>query len=146
MRGEQLPVAGGFDLEGELTRDPGAIDASGRPLPIGYWKGSGLALMLDSLAALLSGGNATFQITPDSYEETALSQVFLAFDLPSIEKDTIAEHVTDQIIEFIHCAKTSGDQKIRYPGERTLEIRRQNLAEGIPVEAQIWRALQDMSN
>src|SRR6266404_7781047 len=49
MRGEQLPVPGGFDLKGELTRDPGAIEASARPLPIGYWKGSGLALLLDML-------------------------------------------------------------------------------------------------
>src|SRR5258705_6700051 len=75
MGGELLPVLGGFDLEGELSRDAGAIEASGRSLPIGYWKGSGLALMLDSLAALLSGGDATHQITPDSYKETGLSQV-----------------------------------------------------------------------
>ncbi len=143
MRGEQLPVVGGFDLKGELTRDPGAIEASGRPLPIGYWKGSGLALMLDSLAALLSGGNATFKITPGSYEETGLSQVFLAFDLPSIEKDTIAESLTHQIIEYV---QGPVDNKARYPGQSTLEIRKQNLAEGIPVEAHIWRALQEMSN
>ncbi len=144
MRGEQLPVPGGFDLKGELTRDPGAIEASARPLPIGYWKGSGLALILDSLAALLSGGNATHQITPDSYEETALSQVFLAFDLPSIDKGGLAAQVRNQIIEYVHDAKASGDQRVRYPGERTLEIRKQNLAEGVPVEAQIWQALQDM--
>ena len=100
--------------------------------------------MLDSLGALLSGGNATHQITPDSYEETALSQVFLAFDLPSIEKAGMAAQVTNQIIEYVHEAKASGDQKVRYPGERTLEIRQQNLAEGIPVEAHIWQALQDM--
>jgi len=47
MRGELLPVDGGFDSNGQLTREPGAIEASKRPLPIGYWKGSGLALMLD---------------------------------------------------------------------------------------------------
>src|SRR5882762_7623393 len=111
LRGEQLPVPGGFDLKGELTREPGAIEASARPLPIGYWKGSGLALMLDSLAALLSGGNATHQITPDSYEETALSQVFLAFDLPSIDKGGLAAQVTNQLIEYVHDAKTSGDQR-----------------------------------
>src|SRR5262249_36973433 len=49
---EELPVNGGFDAGGELTRDAAAIEASGRPLPIGYWKGSGLALLLDMLAAL----------------------------------------------------------------------------------------------
>src|SRR5260370_9366943 len=55
-RGELLPLDGGFDFQGRLTRDPGAIEASARPLPIGYWKGSGLALMLDLMAVLLSRG------------------------------------------------------------------------------------------
>ena len=40
MRGELLPMDGGFDSQGHLTRDPGAIELSARPLPIGYWKGS----------------------------------------------------------------------------------------------------------
>src|SRR6185312_8910096 len=40
-RGELLPVDGGFDTAGNLTRDPGAIDRAQPPLPIGYWKGSG---------------------------------------------------------------------------------------------------------
>ena len=30
------------------------IEASGRPVPIGYWKGSGLSIMLDLLATLLA--------------------------------------------------------------------------------------------
>lgn len=142
MRGEQLPVPGGFDLNGELTRDPGAIEASGRPLPIGYWKGSGLALMLDMLAALLSGGNATNQIAPDSFKETQLSQVFLAFDLESIDCENDRAKVTSQIVEYIRTARPSSEEKVRYPGERTLEIRKQNLRDGIPVDAVVWQAVQ----
>jgi 3-dehydro-L-gulonate 2-dehydrogenase len=144
MRGEQLPVAGGFDLNGELTRDPGAIEASGRPLPIGYWKGSGLALMLDMLAALLSGGNATNQIAPDSLKETQLSQVFLAFDLRLIDRGSANANVVDQIIKFVQKAPASSQEKVRYPGQRTLEIRKQNLAEGIPVEPQVWQQIQEL--
>src|SRR5438309_6740917 len=60
--GELLPVDGGFDTQGRLTRDPGEIEKSNRPLPIGYWKGSGLALMLDLVAGILSGGQTTHQI------------------------------------------------------------------------------------
>ncbi len=62
MRGEELPVDGGFDADGKLTRDPAAIEASRRLLPMGYWKGSGLAVVLDLLAAILSGGAATCDI------------------------------------------------------------------------------------
>src|SRR5215472_1678017 len=69
-RGELLPVDGGFDSQGRLSRDPGAIELSSRPLPIGYWKGSGLALMLDLMAGLFSGGQFTYQITADPEEET----------------------------------------------------------------------------
>ena len=60
-RGQPLPVDGGFDSAGNLTKDAAAIEASQRALPIGYWKGSGLSLVLDMLAAMLSGGHATYR-------------------------------------------------------------------------------------
>jgi LDH2 family malate/lactate/ureidoglycolate dehydrogenase len=61
-RGESLPVPGGFDSAGAITSDPGAIEASRRPLPIGFWKGAGLSIMLDAIAASLAGGRASHQI------------------------------------------------------------------------------------
>ena len=79
-RGQPLPVDGGFDSAGNLTKDAAAIEASQRALPIGYWKGSGLSLVLDMLAAMLSGGHATYQIPLDPLRETGLSQIFLAID------------------------------------------------------------------
>jgi 3-dehydro-L-gulonate 2-dehydrogenase len=145
-RGEQLPVAGGFDLEGNLTRDPGAIEASRRPLPIGYWKGSGLALVLDMLAALLSGGRAAHQIRADILQETGLSQTFVAFDLRSIDKNKASAELTNQIIEFVQRPEASSAAEVRYPGQRTLEIRQRNLAEGIPVEPEVWEQVQGMSD
>lgn len=129
-RGEQLPVHGGFDSEGRLTRDPGAVEESGRPLPIGFWKGSGLALLLDMAAALLAGGLATHRIPPDPLEETRLSQVFLAFDLAPLGGLETAARVADEIVESL--------QGVRYPGERTLQIRRENMEQGIPVDPQVW--------
>jgi 3-dehydro-L-gulonate 2-dehydrogenase len=64
-RNQPLPVDGGFDTAGHLTRDAAAIESSQRALPVGYWKGSGLSLVLDMLAAMLSGGLATHQIPRD---------------------------------------------------------------------------------
>jgi 3-dehydro-L-gulonate 2-dehydrogenase len=138
-RGEKLPVIGGYDSEGNLTDDPAAIEASGRPLPIGFWKGSGLALMLDMLAAVLSGGLATHQIGTNPYEETSLSQVFLALDLASA--DNKAGEIVEQILQ--HLRSGSDDSgSVRYPGERTLETRKRNLLEGIPVDEAIWREVK----
>jgi len=142
MRGEQLPVYGGFDLNGKLTIDPVAIEASNRLLPIGFWKGSGLALMLDLLAALLSNGKATHQIPADSLKETAVSQVFLAFDLSLIDNGGKHVQIVDQIIQYVQGASSSSEESVRYPGQRTLEIRKQNLKEGIPIEPTLWQQIQ----
>ena len=141
MRGEQLPVAGGFDSQGRLTRDPAAIEASQRALPIGYWKGSGLALMLDMVAALLSGGRATHQISADTERETKLSQVFIALQPPSVDQFGSAVPLADQIVEHLQPPLQAGEE-VRYPGKRVLETRKENLANGIPVEPSIWRAVQ----
>ncbi len=131
--GQPLPVPGGFDSAGKLTCDAEAIEKSARPLPIGYWKGSGLSLMLDLVAALLSTGQATYQIPRDSYRETGVSQIFIAFDLKSIDTDWVAQLVND-VITFAR----GSDSEVRYPGERTLAVRRENLEKGIPVDEELW--------
>jgi 3-dehydro-L-gulonate 2-dehydrogenase len=136
-RGEQLPVEGGFDAAGRLTRDPVAIEASQRALPIGYWKGSGLALLLDMVGALLSGGRATYQIPPDTERETKMSQVFIAIDPSSLESGA-ATNVADQIIEHLQLPPSSAGRPVRYTGERVLETRKQSLAEGVLVDPEIW--------
>jgi 3-dehydro-L-gulonate 2-dehydrogenase len=149
MRGEQLPVEGGFDSAGHLTRDPAAIEASKRPLPIGYWKGSGLALVLDMVGALVSGGWATYQIPVDSERETKLSQVFIAIDPSSVDPSFAkgvdnAKSVADQIVEHLQSPSGGGEGQVRYPGERVLQARRENLAKGVPVEPAIWREVQGL--
>jgi 3-dehydro-L-gulonate 2-dehydrogenase len=146
MRGELLPVAGGFDAHGQLTRDPAAIEASRRLLPIGFWTGSGLSIMLDLVAARLSGGQATYQISTDPEQETGVSQVFMAFDVSAFDEagePRDAARVADQIIEHLRAPSTRTG-RVRHPGERTLETRRRNLEEGIPVEPSIWQQVQHL--
>jgi 3-dehydro-L-gulonate 2-dehydrogenase len=143
-RGEQLPVEGGFDSAGRLTRDPAAIEVSKRPLPIGYWKGSGLALMLDMVAALLSGGCATHQIPADAERETKLSQVFIAVDPSAVDQTGASVSIADQILNHLQTPSPAAGGSVRYPGERVLQTRKENLAKGIPVEPAIWREIQEM--
>lgn len=139
-RGEPLPVPGGFDSGGELTRDPAAIEASRRPLPIGFWKGSGLAIVLDMIAALLSGGRATHEVGATPERETGLSQVFMAFDVASLAARGGTTPIVDAILAHLQ-APAAGGEHIRYPGERTLEARRLNMTEGVPVDPAIWTTL-----
>ena len=140
QRNQLLPVDGGFDTEGRLTRDPSAIEASQRPLPIGFWKGSGLAFMLDLFAALLSGGLATCQIPTDPLLETGLSQVFIAIDLAQLQP---AEPSAITIHRIVESLLASGDA-VRYPGQRMLQLRAENLVQGIPVRDELWAELQSL--
>jgi len=143
-RGELLPVAGGFDVDGNLTRDPGAIEKSKRAMPIGFWKGSGLSLTLDLIAAMLSGGNATHQIVADPQRETEISQVFIALN-PGFNGDgTSGARIADKIIEYFQLPPGSTSERVRYPGERVLRTRKENMEMGIPVEPAIWQEVQGM--
>src|SRR5437868_6347891 len=143
LKGQMLPVPGGFTVEGELTSDPAAIERSYRPLPIGYWKGSGLALMLDLIAGVLSGGKTTHELPSDPERETRLSQVFIAINPNSIGPPERVNALADAVVEDLHRAKSSG-APVRYPGEQVLKTRSENLARGIPVNASIWRDLQQL--
>jgi 3-dehydro-L-gulonate 2-dehydrogenase len=137
-RGEMLPVEGGFDREGNLTKDPGAILESGRPLPIGYWKGSGLSLLLDLIAALLSGGSSVADIGKLEAER-GLSQVFIAFDLGKMPgRDSVGRAVAEAIEVFHSASPDREGDRIYYPGERMMRTRAENLKKGIPVDEAIW--------
>ena len=142
--GELLPVEGGYDREGRLTRDANEIAESQRPLPIGYWKGSGLALLLDLVVSLLSGGLATHQIGKLN-RETSVSQVFIAFDLARLAPGSRAARVVNDAVDSVHAAEPAGeDSKILYPGERSLAERRENLERGIPVEPSFWQSVREL--
>jgi 3-dehydro-L-gulonate 2-dehydrogenase len=141
-RNEPLPVPGGYDESGELTRDAGAIEASRRPLPIGFWKGSGLAIMLDIVATVLADGRATHEISRDPLRETDLSQVFIAVD-PEPLGGPQALSAVERIVHDLHATPGDGGPP-RFPGERTLDTRAQNMAEGIPVDPEIWEAVMRM--
>jgi 3-dehydro-L-gulonate 2-dehydrogenase len=132
---EELPLPGGYDEHGKLSTNATEIMQSKRILPIGFWKGSGLSLMLDLLVTVLSQGRSTEKIT-ESGKEAGVSQVFICIHQPDTE-------VTRQLIEqIIAYAKSSRPDKengtISYPGENTLRTRGRNIKEGIPVNEAIW--------
>lgn len=138
-RGELLPVDGGFDAEGKLTRDPGAIEQSQRLLPVGFWKGSGLAVMLDMVASMLSLGNATHEIANDPLRETGLSQVFVAIDPRTRGDSERMNEIADRVVDSLHRAQPWDDLRpVRYPGENTLRLREENRRLGLPVEEPVW--------
>jgi 3-dehydro-L-gulonate 2-dehydrogenase len=144
-RGELLPVEGGFDVEGKLTRDPGAIEKSQRLLPVGYWKGSGLAVVLDMVASMASMGNATHAIANDPLRETGLSQMFVAIDPRGLGDAARMEEIADEVVESLHRTRAGEDGKtVRYPGENTVRLREENRKLGLPVEEGVWEEILGM--
>ena len=144
LRHQQLPIPGGFDTQGNLTTDPAAIEASQRPLPIGYWKGSGLAILLDAVAAITALGRATQQIPRDPLRETSLSQIFIALNPAALTEEDqdhpSPDHIANAIVASIHAAQPANVEKPpRYPGEQTLRTREENLRLGIPIPDDLWQ-------
>jgi 3-dehydro-L-gulonate 2-dehydrogenase len=137
-KGEQLPVPGGYDEAGNLTKDAGKILGSRRVLPIGYWKGAGLSLLLDILATILSGGLSTHEISKKEAEH-ALSQVYIAIDIRKLGHFPAIANSLEQIIQDYHTSQPAEPGKsIRYPGEYIRQIREKNIESGIPVSRKVW--------
>lgn len=138
MKNENLPVYGGYDMKGNLTKDPAAIIKSRRPLPVGYWKGAGLSLLLDLLAAVLSAGLSTHEISKRNIEY-GLSQVFISISLKQLPNHSSIPVLIENIItDYKQSVPESEQGSISYPGERVLNNRRQNAENGIPVIKQVW--------
>ena len=132
---ETLPVPGGFNQSGELTCNPSDILASKRALPIGFWKGSGLSLVLDLLATILSSGKSTSDLGQQT-AEYGVSQVFLAFDRTLITQKSHQD--IERILMDLHSAQSSETEPILYPGERQFLCRTENQKHGVPVDRAIW--------
>lgn len=138
MKQEKLPFPGGFDSNGKLTDDPSAILETWRTLPMGYWKGAGMALLLDILGTVLSGGIATYEIDKHEFEH-GLSQVYISIDTSKLKNHSTINTVVNSIIEDYHnSVRDSGSRKILYPGERVLQRRNENSLNGIPVLKSVW--------
>lgn len=136
LKGEMLPVDGGYDENGNLTKDPGAIENTKRILPMGYWKGSSLSIALDLAAALISGGNSTYDISklPD---EIGLSQVFIAIDSKRLNSPEFSESLIDETLAYIESSEAISSP-VRYPGKGALTYRQKQLDNGIEVNDSVY--------
>ncbi len=139
MNNEEMEVYAGYDEEGNLTHNPLAIIKSRRALPIGYWKGSGLAFILDVLLTAISGGKSTAAIN-STVKESGVSQFFLC-----LYKSDYNQMLIDEIIRYTKSsAPAEPGGSIYYPGEKTLATRRFNEQHGIPVDEMKWEELLKM--
>jgi 3-dehydro-L-gulonate 2-dehydrogenase len=139
--GQKLPVPGGFDSDLQLTDEPGAILESGLALPMGHWKGSALAIMIDLLVSILSGGSTTREIG-NRTEEYGVSQLFAALDLEQLtDGESRARAIADVTESLLGTKPIEADGQAFYPGQQTWMRRQQNLEKGIPVDPDTWEEI-----
>lgn len=147
LKNQPLPYAGGFDKNGNLTDDPGVIEATRRILPMGYWKGSGFAVLLDIISAVLSGGLTTAGI--DKFDKGSCGsccQVFIAIDPLKINTQQFIDTIlTETITQIKSSVPAKENNEIFYPGEQSLKIRNENMESGIPVDDGVWAIVKELA-
>lgn len=138
---KELELFGGYDNDGNLTKDAHAIAASKRLLPAGFWKGSGLALMLDLLVSVLSEGRSVKHMTEEN-SEAGVSQLFVAIK-PGNDEQVAA--IVNEIIDFTKTSPPAkSDEPVLYPGENTLKTRVKSLDEGVLVDEKLWDEVKSL--
>lgn len=142
--GQDLPVPGGYDAAGNLTRNAAAIEETERALPVGFWKGSGLSMLLDLMAGILSGGRTTADIGQLA-DEYGVSQVFICLDVSRFQDAAFTDALIDQTIAFTQkSTPVSPENAILYPGENVWRTRQENIRLGIPVDEAVWEQVRAM--
>lgn len=144
LAGEQLPVAGGYDENGSLTTDPAAIEKTRRMIPIGYWKGSGLSILLDMIATALTDGNSVAKIGAFG-SEIGLTQIMIAIDPSKFQDAAVTDAIVDAIADDVASSKPEQEGgEVRCPGIGEHRSRRDHLENGIPVAEEKWNEVLAM--
>ena len=142
LSGEQLPMYGGYDSEGNLTTDPAEIQKTRRALPIGYWKGSSMSLALDMIAAATALGRTTAMIAGDSATEHGLTQIFIAINFRAAVDADKADEILDTSIDYmLGSTPVDPENPVRYPGQNVEKIRLRNLENGVPIHEETWEKI-----
>ncbi len=147
LKGERLPTAGGYDSNGQLTDEPGPIEQSQRILPTGFWKGSGFAILLDVLAAVLSEGLPTNGIDAlHAGSCVGCSQIFLVIDPRKFGGSAMADAVASSVVDYVHASTLAeGCRDLDYPGEGALRRRERQMRDGIDVDDSVWAEVRSLA-
>jgi (2R)-3-sulfolactate dehydrogenase (NADP+) len=129
-RGESIPAHWALDADGRPTTDPDQA-LKGSMAPAGGYKGFGIGLLVELMAAALSGSSLGIHASP--FSGTAggpprTGQCFLAIDPGPPSGNAFSERVSDLV------AAIEGQDGARLPGDRRQRSRARSLAEGVLVE------------
>ncbi len=119
--GKPLPEGWIIDKDGKPTTDATEYEKGGTLMPFGGYKGYGMALMVETLAATLSGAAMTQNVhawNTDPTQGGNTGHFFMAMDISKLgDVDTYRARIDGMIDEIKASPKAEGVEKIWYPGE-----------------------------
>ena len=144
--GKSIPEGWALDKDGRPTTDP-AAGRAGSLVPIGGAKGSGLAIMVDVLCGILSGGPYGPHLH-DLYvmdEPQGVSHFLGAIDIAHfIEPAAFKSALSAMSREIKALKKADGVEEIFLPGERSGRKAEENAANGIEVPQPVYEELLEL--
>lgn len=146
---ETIPDGWALDAEGRPTTSTKAALEGGSVMPLGGYKGFGLAMMVEILSAVLGGGAMSTELGGIRFPEKPLrvSHVFVAID---IARFMPVEEFNGRVAKLVAMMKSSapatGYDEILVAGEPELRIERERRATGIPIPDGNWQTLVDAAN
>jgi delta1-piperideine-2-carboxylate reductase len=138
QEGREVEVAVGVDRDGRATRDPRRIIDGGALLPFGGHKGFWIALMVEVLAAALTGSRFGFEDDlnrPDGGATSNAGQMLILID-PTQTGATNFGARFEALLEMITSAGTD-----RLPGDRRYHARAIAAKDGIKVQLEVLERL-----
>ena len=144
QKGESMPSDWMIDRQGQPITDP-KRSAEGSLLPIGGYKGYGLAVMIGLLAGALNNaavGKGTIDFNAHHDLITNTGQTIIAVD-PSAcgDKQEFINRVITLVDDLKNSATLPGVKEIRVPGEGAAKTMAQRARLGIPVAPELLDAL-----
>ena len=141
-KGERLPPGMGVDSLGQPTQDPKAILEGGALLPFGGHKGSALSMMVELLAAALTGGNFSFEFNWSEHPGARTpwtGQLVIVIDPSKTAGQSFAER-SQELVRQMHAAGLR-----RLPGDRRHRTRAKSQQTGIEMDTKDLRQLQALA-
>lgn len=144
LAGKKLPFPGGFDKDGNITDDPGAIEESMRIMPIGYWKGSSFAFMLDILGSILADGVGAVDLDAATKGSCGgCSQVMILIDPKKVGSAATMGDTIRRAVEYLKSSELSEHSTgIMAPGEDYVKFNRDHDENGIFVDDSVWAEIK----
>ena len=147
-RGETMPEGWMIDRAGKPLTDPKRAD-EGFLLPIGGYKGYGLALVVGLIAGTLNGaamGKDLIDFNRDAGGATNTGQAIVAIDPAAFGELAHFKAEVDRLIRDLRASeRMPGVERIFMPGEQSHEKRLAQSKHGIVLAPQLMKALDDLA-